>query len=209
MSQAITEPRTTKSTWIGPDSAGLRMTPEEFDAIGEGEYERGWRYELVDGVFVVNPIPGAWQTDPVDLLGWFLKTYQRTHENGHLIDVTMPEQYVYVENGRRLADRAVWVGLGRQPDLALDPPTIAVEFVSEGRRNRERDYVTKRHEYEAAGVTEYWIIDRFDRVMTVYRFGEKPDSIVVAEKDAYTTPLLPGFELPLAEVLAEADKWND
>ncbi len=205
MSQVIDERST---TWVGPDSAGLRMSPAEFDAIGEGEYERGYRYELVDGVLIVNPIPGAWQTDPVDLLGWYLKTYQRTHESGHVLDATMPEQYVYVENGRRLADRVVWVGLGRQPDRDLDPPTIAVEFVSEGKRNRERDYVTKKAEYEKAGVVEYWIVDRFDRQMTVHRFGEKPETISVDEAGRYTTPLLPGFELPVAELLAESDKWT-
>lgn len=67
------------------------MSTAEFDAIGNGQYERGFRYELVDGVLTVNPIPGSWHTEPLDLVGWFLKTYQRTHANGSRIDSTMPE----------------------------------------------------------------------------------------------------------------------
>jgi hypothetical protein len=32
---------------------------------------------------------------------------------------------------------------------------------------------------------------------------------VVREKDVYRTPLLPGFELPLAQLLALADDWDE
>lgn len=112
-----------------------------------------------------------------------------------------------MENGRRLADRVVWVGLGHLPDPETDPPTIAIEFVSAGKRNRERDYETKRDEYAAAGVVEYWIVDPFARRMTVHRFGDESSTRLVTEQERFATDLLPGFELPLAGILAEADKW--
>jgi len=38
----------------GPYSAGLRMAPREFD---RADFVEGWRYELIDGVLVVTPIP--------------------------------------------------------------------------------------------------------------------------------------------------------
>ena len=57
-------------------------------------------------------------------------------------------------------------------------------------------------------VKEYWIIDRFDRCMAVFtRHAGKTRQRMVAEKEIYTTPLLPGFELPLAKLLALADSW--
>jgi Uma2 family endonuclease len=60
------------------------------------------------------------------------------------------------------------------------------------------------------GVSEYWIIDRFERQMIVYgKHGRRIRKQIVTEKQIYTTPLLPGFELPLAELLALADDWND
>ena len=60
-------------------------------------------------------------------------------------------------------DRVIWVGLGRVPDTARDVPGIVVEFVSRRRRDRERDYEQKRHQYLDLGVKEYWIIDLFQR----------------------------------------------
>ena len=53
------------------------------------------------------------------------------------------------------------------PSRRKDPPRIAAEFVSSGRRNRQRDYVDKRQEYQEAGIEEYWIIDPQARRITV------------------------------------------
>ena len=58
----------------------------------------------------------------------------------------------------------------------------------------------------AAGVKEYWIIDRFRRIMTVYRKGlGGPTYEIVTETQCYQTALLPGFVLPLSRLLGKAD----
>jgi Uma2 family endonuclease len=89
-------------------------------------------------------------------------------------------------------------------------PAIAVEFVSAGSRSRRRDYEAKRDEYLALGVREYWVIDRFRRTMTIFRIvGSAVQEQIVAENDVYRPALLPGFELPLAKVLAAADRWEN
>src|SRR5439155_12659600 len=59
---------------LGPETAGLLMTPEEFDAIEE--YDEDYRYELVNGVLVVTPVPLAEETGPNELLGYLLLGYQ-------------------------------------------------------------------------------------------------------------------------------------
>ena len=121
--------------------------------------------------------------------------------------MTLPERYVYLHDGsRRRADRVVWAGLGRLPDPKLDPPTIAIEFVSKSRRDRKRDYEIKRREYREVGVAEYWIIDRFHRIMTV-SFADGTER-VLAENETYESGLLPGFVLPLQKLLAIADRWK-
>ena len=44
--------------------------------------------------------------------------------------------------------------------------------------------------------------------MTVFRnAGPQANELVVNENESYSTPLLPGFALNLAEILGEADKW--
>ncbi len=145
---------------------------------------------------------------PTTSLARCLRQYQREHPQGAALDETIPERYVRTSIGRRRADRVVWTRLGRRPDPAADVPAIVAEFVSSSRRDRRRDYEEKRREYQEAGVVEYWIVDRFTRQMTVYRNApEGLSELVVAEQDTYQTPLLPGFELPLARLLAVADRW--
>ena len=98
-------------------------------------------------------------------------------------------------------------GLGNVSSTVVEQ--LLVEFVSKGKRNWHRDYIEKRDEYMAIGVKEYWIIDRFERTLTVHSAqGKRIKKRVVTEKDTYTTPLLPGFELPLAGLLALADQWS-
>ncbi len=145
--------------------------------------------------------------------GWFgpppSPRYRDTHPQGSALDATLPERLIRTPGSRRRDDRSIWAGLGRKPNTREDIPTIVVEFVSEGKRNWMRDYVEKRDEYLALGVKEYWVIDRFQRTLTVYRKrGRGKRTLVISEKETYESPLLPGFELPLAKLLAVADTWR-
>jgi Uma2 family endonuclease len=190
---------------IGRRSAGMLMTTKEFDAIRN--YDERYRYELINGVLVVSPIPLESQSNPNEELGFLLRSYQYGHPEGSCIDETLAERYIRTKN-RRLADRVIWIGLGRVPDPEVDTPTVAVEFVSSGKRNRERDYTEKRREYMAAGVQQYWLFDRFRRILTVYqKKAGRITSQVIHEGEIFRTPLLPGFELDLARILAAADRW--
>lgn len=191
---------------LGPHSNGMTLSPWEFDAA---EFEPGWRYDLVNGVLIVNPPPALEERDPNEELGHWLRSYQDSHPQGRALDFTVAEQTVHIGPHRRRVDRAIWAGLGRLPQRD-ETPTITVEFVSEGRRDRQRDYQIKRDEYRSAGVREYWIIDRFARRMTVYRFSRgKITTKAVTAQQTYTTPLLPGFELPLASLLALIERWHE
>ena len=136
-----------------------------------------------------------------------LFAYQENHPRGGALDLTLPQQYVRTRTSRRLADRLIWAGLGRLASRRRDLAAIAVEFVSAGRRNQRRDYVDKRREYMDAGIPEYWIIDRFRRTLTViHNRPAGPEEQVIAENHTYQSPLLPGFEVPLAQLLAAADR---
>ena len=104
---------------------------------------------------------------------------------------------------------AIWTTLGRTPDPERDLPSIVIEFVSGSLRDRVCDYQEKLSEYLAIGVSEYWIIDRFQRFMAVYKKGESGAiQQVIAETESYATELLPGFILPLARLFGLADVWR-
>jgi Uma2 family endonuclease len=191
---------------LGPDWNGAQMTPEEFDAVEE--YDEDYSYELAHGVLVVNPIPAEAEADPNEELGHWLRAYKKGHAQGSILDATLSERYVRTTDSRRKADRLIWAGLGRTPNARRDVPTVVVEFVSASRRDRQRDYVEKRRGYMEIGVSEYWIVDRFRRTMTVVlNQPDGPREQLAIESETYRTALLPGFELPLARLLAVADRW--
>jgi Uma2 family endonuclease len=202
MSQAPTKTRRLR---LGPRSAGILLTTDEFD---RAIFKEGWRYELINEVLVVSPIPSRNERDPNDELGYSLRTYQESHPQGSALDATFPEEEIETKRNRRRADRVIWAGLGRLPAEG-EPPTIVAEFVSKGRLNRERDYVAKRAEYREIGVKEYWIIDRFSKTMTVCVFAADGDhELVIPANQTYSTPLLPGYELPLGRLLELAGRWK-
>jgi Uma2 family endonuclease len=191
---------------LGPRSAGLLLTPKEFDRASGIQ---GWRYELINGVLVVSPTPSRKERHPNELLGHWLWSYREQHPQGSALDMTLQEEEIETRQGqdRRRVDRAIWAGLGRDPEEG-EVPTIVAEFVSAGKVNQERDYIVKRAEYREIGVRQYWVIDRFKRTLTVYTFGgEQDEERVIAEGMTFETPLLPGFVLDLKRLLALADRW--
>lgn len=189
---------------LSPEMAGMRMSPEEFDAVEE--WDEDYIYELVEGVLVVVPPVSENERGPNEMLGHLLLEYKEHHPQGSALDLTLPENQIKTPRSRRRADRVIWTGLGRLPNARKHRPTIAIEFVSAGKRSVQRDYVQKRDEYLVAGLKEYWIIDRFRRRMTVYRRdGDEVVEQIIREEERYHTPLLPGFELPLARLLQLSD----
>ena len=43
--------------------------------------------------------------------------------------------------------------------LSMAPPLLAIEVVSPGELQRNRDYIAKRIQYQDCGIPEYWIVD--------------------------------------------------
>ena len=160
------EPVDRRLSRIGPADHGRRMTLEEFR---EAEEEQGYRYELARGVLEVTEVPNDPHWQVLDNLHEAFSRYRRQHRG------------VILRIGHGSECR-LWIPetvSGRNPDLAIvfrgtpedargrRPPSLAVEVVSPGREAHERDYVTKREEYLAFGLREYWIVDPHRRQVTV------------------------------------------
>lgn len=79
-----------------------------------------------------------------------------------------------------------------RPGRIEGPPDLAIEIVSPD--SVERDYHTKREQYERFGVKEYWIIDEIERVATFLQF--KADGRfheVKPRQGIYRSKVLKGF----------------
>lgn len=129
------------------------MTADEFLALGETDR----RLELIDGVVVVSP-------SPIPLHQKIARVLMRAVE-----DTLAPGSELFHETDVVLARRLVYCpdfvvygpGRWRTVPQRLDiPPDLVVEVLSP--HNRRKDLLTKRQDYEAYGVGEYWIIDTAD-----------------------------------------------
>jgi len=185
---------------IGPADHGRRMTLQEFM---DAEEEEGYRYELARGVLEATFVPGAPHGRIVCLFYRLFTHYMDAHPG--VIDrfggasefrVYMPEKIS-----------------GRNPDLAVAligtpvdedgdrPPMLCIEVVSEENEARTRDYVTKREEYLAFGLMEYWIVDRFERKVTVFRRrGDTWIEAVFRDGQIASGRVLPGFAVAVSDL---------
>jgi len=156
----------------------------------------GNRYELIDGELHVTTQP-HWRHQFVALrFGNCLDTWVLQTGQG----VVLLAAGVIFASGDAVAPDLIWVQQERLHLLDDDgtlhgAPDLAVEIVSSGADNAQRDRETKLALYDRYGVTEYWIVDRFERQVDVYRRDTGSLSLVVqVQADALvTSPLLPGF----------------
>ncbi len=111
-------------------------------------------------------------------------------------------------------------GLFREPDVVFafaknqhlvrddfwTGANLVMEVVSAGAKSRQRDLQNKRHEYAAAGIAEYWIIDPMTQSITVLelRGTEYQESGIYHAGESAASKLLEGFSLPTNEVLKAA-----
>jgi Uma2 family endonuclease len=90
-----------------------------------------------------------------------------------------------------------------QARAALPPSAVelVVEVLSPG--NRGRDLVVKRHEYAAAGIPLYWIVDPMERLMHVLELdgGAYREAETVRPGDAWRTTRPFPISLDLRDVL--------
>ena len=109
----------------------------------------------------------------------------------------------------------LWAGKYRDPDVVFLQPgriadprrqpegaDLAVEVVSEGEEDRQRDLITKRREYAQAGIAEYWIVDPKAETITVLVLEGAADRVhgEYPRGTTATSVLLPTFAVEATAV---------
>lgn len=89
-------------------------------------------------------------------------------------------------------------------------PDLVVEILSEVWTARQRDLAMKHRLYERYGVREYWIADPVNRTLRIDRLvgGALRKGSEARFGEVLTSPLLPGFELPLVEIFPRGRIWG-
>jgi Uma2 family endonuclease len=168
--------------------------------------EDGRRHEIIDGEHYVTPAPfvshqklafrltlrvGGFVES--QRLGLFLFAPADVLLSAH--DVVQPDLFFI---SRERASIVAGKNIQGAPDLV-------VEILS--RSTRGLDEGVKLQAYGRAGVREYWVVDPFQQglqrwVRTDNALRPQP-FLSAAAGDVLTSPLLPGFELSLAEIFED------
>ncbi len=178
------------------------------------ELSQKHRVELADGCIEVLPMATIFHQLLADYLHSLLKNYLATaappeHRRGRALFAPLPVRLA----SRRFRDPdVVYLRPERLKELHGQPDgaDLVVEIVSEGKENRDRDLVTKRAEYAAAGIEEYWIVDPESRSVTVLMLdlatrSQYHEHGVFATGSVATSVLLPGFTVNVTDLFAQAD----
>jgi len=156
--------------------------------------------ELSDGCLEFLPMPTVFH----QLIMLYLLDMLRAHVKvGMVIPAPLPVR--------------LWSGKIREPDIVYFRPErlptvhgqpngadLAVEIVSEGPENRERDLTTKRAEYARAGIAEYWIVDPQENTITILTLDGQTyrEHGVFGPGSQAASVLLPGFVVSVDAVFA-------
>ena len=181
--------------------AGLRLTVEEFLELPD-TYDRR-KMELDEGELYIMPRPRIVHQTLGSLLNWHFESYLREFEeppaeffSDCIVALSLEDRRLYAPDlSIVLRERAHIIG-----DRFIDgAPDIVVEILSS---DRGRDLVRKRQLYAAAGIPEYWMFDSLNETATLLelRGSEYVERATLGPSGTVTTPLLPGLEIPLADI---------
>ena len=178
--------------------AGEVLTLEDLHELPDDEY----KYELVAGVLLREPPPGARHGRLLTRVAVLLDRYARATKRGVVFSGDCA--YVLARSPDTVRAPDVSFVTRERFDAAGDVttpfpgfPDLAVEVLSPS--NSTADVHAKVADYLAAGTRAVWVVDSERRSVTVYRSLLAPRQL--GEQDVLEDEdVLPGFQAPVAEL---------
>jgi Uma2 family endonuclease len=163
----------------------------------------GKRHELIQGDHYMTPAPNTKHQRVSGNLHAALHAYLRRHPIGQIF--AAPCDVIFSDEDVVQPD-LLFVSASRlgivTPDNIKGAPDLVVEILSDA--TRKKDETIKRKLYERFGVPEYWLVDPELETVRVLRLEgdryRRALDLSTDEPAPVTTPLLPEFSLPLAEL---------
>jgi Uma2 family endonuclease len=182
-------------------SVQRRYTSRDLDSLPDIE---GIRYEIIDGELYVSKQPNLKHQYVCTVLIFALHGWCVSDGHGRVYGTP---GLVFSDDDDVIPD-LVWIGeerlaIGRDASGHITVgPELAIEVLSPGSANERRDRVAKLVLYSRRGVDEYWIVDGRQRTVEVFRRAGDDLTLVarLGDGDRLTSPLLRGFELPVADL---------
>jgi Uma2 family endonuclease len=185
-----------------------RFTVDDLELMPDVE---GARYEVVDGELYVSTAPHVLHQVTCGRLIAALNGWSDTRTEGdQAAGEAIPGPGLVFDRENAVIPDVVWVRRRRMAAVVgadgklHQAPGLVIEILSPGTINTARDREVKLGLYSLRRVPEYWIVDWQRRQVEVYRRAGDALALVTAltESGVLTSPLLPGFALPLARLFA-------
>ncbi|MBV8856215.1 MAG: Uma2 family endonuclease [Acidobacteria bacterium] len=175
------------------------LTVEDLEALPDDDNI----YELIEGELIVSSAPTVMHQRVIMNLAKEIANYLDRTPIGEVL----PTPGVIFDKHNAVIPDIVFLTneqleqVGSEPHIKL-APALAVEVVSPGRANAQRDRVRKLRVYGKFGVGEYWIADPEARTVEIYRpaGGALALAATVGGDEEITSPLLPGFACKASRV---------
>ncbi len=181
-------------------NSGEKITAGDFSSATT---QPPFRYERVRGRLVVLAPRGPEHRHVSRPFRRKLNAYWDAHLDV-VEDVDIEGWVNITDETERIPDICVYLTASNtQSAVPSRVPDLIFEFVSADRSDQERDYIDKRADYHAIGVKEYVIVDRFKKSALILTWQEADYAErVLPATENYTSPLLPGLEVPLSEAFS-------
>ncbi|HEX4793425.1 MAG TPA: Uma2 family endonuclease [Humisphaera sp.] len=183
-----------------------RIYPDQgcWDESDYLELDTNHLIEFSDGFVEVLPMPTQSHQLIVQFLSNALLAFVTA---GRLGRVLFAPLRVRLRKGRYREPDVVFMlaaHKARMREKYWDGADLVMEVVSDDPESRERDLVTKRTEYAAAGIAEYWIVDPQERRVTVLALQGKRYAVHGEFRPGQraTSRLLHGFSVNVSATFA-------
>lgn len=197
------------------------VTPTPLPRMTYGEFldwADGINAEWVDGEVILMSPPSLAHQQILSFLAALLQFFAEANDLGEVLFAPFQMRLRTRPSGREpdvlfiARDR-----LDKLQDAYLDGPAdLAIEIISPD--SRARDRVDKYHEYEQAGVREYWLIDPARKQAEFYRLGSNGiySAVTIGDDGTFHSQVMEGLWLkvdwlwqdPLPTLMSVLKEWG-
>ena len=154
-------------------------------------------YEIIDGELFVTRSPHRLHQRVCVKLARYLDAWSEKNGLGETI---IAPGVIFSDFDSVIPD-VIWLSKEKLANIEdeaghlLGAPELVIEVLSPGKNNEARDKEAKLKLYSIHGVREYWICDRFNKQVSIYRRDNTRLVLVTTllEDDLIESPLLPDF----------------
>ena len=176
------------------------LTIADLEAMPEDD---GNRYELIEGELFVSRSPGLTHQIVSDNILYLFRSFLDKEPIGTVVTTiglilsnysgVIPDLVFF----KRESTRRIVSG-----ERLTSAPELVIEILSPGSANIRRDRVAKHRLYGKYHVPEYWLVDRDEKRVEIYRLHESELELhaILESNDVVTTPVLPGFSCLVEEI---------